>query len=227
MLYSILVPCHNSSANLPTTIYEFNAKIQDDNSEIIFIENGSTDNTLEILQSMKNSNQKFRYMTSEKGLGNALRKGALDAKGSQILVIPDDIPFEMQEIDEAKMNIEQKALFLISKYMEDKKYERSVLRIWMGTYFAHIRELVLKTKVKDSQGTFFGPTEIIQFLLSRSCEKGFLITTEIVYLARKFGITVVEIPANTMKENRSKTTIKMRDLIDMAFGLVRIKFRNY
>jgi glycosyltransferase involved in cell wall biosynthesis len=71
------------------------------NYEIIFINDGSTDNSLEILLSLKKKNNKIKIISFESNLGQtiALQRGFKHAKGSVIITLdadlqnsPEDIP---------------------------------------------------------------------------------------------------------------------------------------
>ncbi|MEW6455194.1 MAG: glycosyltransferase [Acidobacteriota bacterium] len=88
-LISIIIPCFNCEKYVEQAI--LNAKSQRlENLEIVFINDGSTDNVEELLQPYKND---LVYCYQEnKGLSNARNKGIEFSKGNYIAFLdPDDI----------------------------------------------------------------------------------------------------------------------------------------
>src|SRR5882757_4610711 len=73
---SYVVPAHNSMPVIAATLRELAQRLRHTNSEILVVENGSTDGTLDLLRELEGNwsfdRPKLRVLTSEKGLGNAL-----------------------------------------------------------------------------------------------------------------------------------------------------------
>ena len=86
---SILIPCYNEAANIRETI-DILLHQKYPNYEIIAINDGSKDNTLDILQELANKHEKLRVVNLHTNQGKAmgLRAGALIAN-SEILVCID------------------------------------------------------------------------------------------------------------------------------------------
>jgi hypothetical protein len=78
-------------------------------------------------------------------------------------------------------------------------------------------------KVKDSQATFFGDAQIVKELISVCQQKGFLVTLELIAIAKKLGKEVHEIPCNSLSTPIRPTTVKFRDVLQMFIGLFQIK----
>ena len=52
MKFSIIVPCYNEERNIPLILEKFNDAIDNKEIEVIFINNGSTDNSAKILEEL-------------------------------------------------------------------------------------------------------------------------------------------------------------------------------
>jgi len=195
--------------------------------EIIAIENGSTDNTWSVLTDLKREfDEKLVVIQSPKGLGNALKCGAEISQGEIIVFIADDMPFGSTEISFISSNvIDDSILYISSKYYRWETLNRGVLRLGMSLGFILMRELILNTKVRDSQGGFFGKSELIKGLLSRSSEQGFLVSTELVHVARRLGLSIIEVPVHRIEEPKRKSTVRPNDVQSMLTGLFKIKNR--
>jgi len=229
---SFLIPCHNSANNLDITFTKLESRIKssefkDKRIEIIFIENGSKDQTLDKLHSLKVEfpTLNSKIVQSEKGLGNALRMGSTYAEGSKIAFIPDDLSYDLQEIDVAFSKFNDKSLFILSKYIHPFIYDRSWSRVIPGLVFSFLKEVILGVRVWDSQSTFVGEAPAVKALLAETREIGFLISTEIIAYARLRNIQIIEIPAEKINVQLRESTLKPKDLVNMIVGLIKIKYR--
>ncbi|PMP94258.1 MAG: glycosyltransferase, partial [Thermodesulfobacterium geofontis] len=74
---SLVIPVHNEEKNVPV-VYKESKKVLEDlrknkgyDYEIIFINDGSSDQTLEVLKSLKNSDSFLRILNMDKNRGQA------------------------------------------------------------------------------------------------------------------------------------------------------------
>jgi glycosyltransferase involved in cell wall biosynthesis len=221
---SIIVPCHNSEKFIRDTIGLLLLKLKS-NEELILIENGSTDNTWNYINQLYGG-MKFPniiLMQSNKGLGFALRLGIKESRGSKIVFMADDLPFGMQELNLARTENSKISYFIISKYNE--KLGNFNFRNLQGFIFIRLRELILESKVQDSQATFYGDAALIKRIANYSQEKNFLITLELIVIARLLEIKIIEVPAENFTYKMRPTTVHFYDPIKMFFGLFKIKSR--
>jgi glycosyltransferase involved in cell wall biosynthesis len=195
--------------------------------ELLLIENGSHDSTFDEISRISSESTTNLFKTyaykSNRGLGAALRLGVEKSRGDWIIFMADDLPFGFQEIDEAVLHQEEKGYYILSKYYFSNIRKRKLTRTISGLIFAFLRESILRTKVRDSQGSFFGRAEIVKGIFRNCSEEGFLITTEALFVARRFGFEVKEIPVIQIFESeRGKSTITIKDILQMFQGLFRI-----
>jgi len=103
-LISIIVPVHNSSKYLSNCIESIINQTYK-NIEIITIENGSTDNSLEILNKYKD--KILIEVLKESGLSQARNKGLEISKGKYIAFIDSDDTIESNFIEELYNNLKE------------------------------------------------------------------------------------------------------------------------
>jgi len=87
MNYSIIIPIYNEERILPRLLYEL--KSFEEENEIIFIDDGSNDNSLKILKS--NRNIKIIKLKKNLGKGVALRVGIKNSNYSKIIIFDGDL----------------------------------------------------------------------------------------------------------------------------------------
>ena len=85
-MLSIVIPAHNAASTIEKTILSI---LQNEpKAEIIIVENGSTDNTVEIVRKL--DNEKIRLVHSEKGVSVARNTGINAATGEWISFVDAD-----------------------------------------------------------------------------------------------------------------------------------------
>ncbi len=92
---SIIVPCYNESEAIPffyQEVKKVTSKLPKYNFEILFVDDGSSDNTLEVIQDLSTHDQTISYLTFSRNFGkeSALLAGLQHAKGDYIATMDAD-----------------------------------------------------------------------------------------------------------------------------------------
>lgn len=101
---SVVVPCFNEEGNVylfKKEIIEFFRGFPFD-SEFIFVDDGSTDKTNSLLDSLRGNDPKIKILThsKNKGLGQSVRDGIDSSTGDAILTLDADLTFHPREFAE-------------------------------------------------------------------------------------------------------------------------------
>ncbi|NLG54375.1 MAG: glycosyltransferase [Rhodococcus sp.] len=227
---SVIIPAHNSSSVIEDTARQMAHRLAGTRTEIIVVENGSTDDTFaqcqRIAQEWDAQGVTFTLLQSEKGMGNALRAGSLASAGRRVLLTADDLPFGFGDIDQAEA-LPDAAVVIGSKAHPDSNSDRGALRATLTGGFALLRRAVLGMRTGDPQGTFIIDGELLRSVAPDLEEPGFLFTTELVYLVEKRGIRPVEVPVNLRADHVSHDSrISRSDVVSMGTGLFRLRGRH-
>ena len=84
--YSLIIPCYDEEGNIPILIKQCKQIFKHEKFEVIFVENGSNDNSLSILEREINKVSNFKLIKIKKniGLGHGVMEGLKKAKGDVI-----------------------------------------------------------------------------------------------------------------------------------------------
>lgn len=97
---SVLIPIKNEEGNVSRLVTTLLAVLENSNYEIIFIDDGSTDNTLHHLKSLHTQNEKIHYLSFSRNFGHqsALRAGYHYASGDCVICMDGDLQHPPQLI---------------------------------------------------------------------------------------------------------------------------------
>lgn len=113
-LLSIVVPCYNEEKNIPIIFSKFSELINDENAELIFVENGSTDNSEKIFSELfKNTpNDSIRIVKVQKniGYGNGILRGLETARGNVLAWTHADLQTDPADVLRAFKSYQEKLL---------------------------------------------------------------------------------------------------------------------
>lgn len=165
---------------------------------------------------------------SAKGLGNALRTAYKQNGNNHLVYLPDDNPFEFQEIDLALcMDWKSFDLLVLTKYSSECELN---FRHIQGLIFQKLIKMVFRLPVSDTQCSFIASSKCVSKLSKSTKECRFLITLENILVAFNSEMTIIEVPANWgSKKYFRKSTIRFWDKLQLLVDfliLVRKYFRK-
>lgn len=105
-LLSVVVPCYNEEESLEFFLDEIQKTLADYNYEVIFINDGSEDSTLEKIRNLANSNPNVKYISFSRNFGkeSAIYAGLVNATGNMVCLIDADLqhpPYLIPEMIDA------------------------------------------------------------------------------------------------------------------------------
>jgi glycosyltransferase involved in cell wall biosynthesis len=90
--FSIVIPAHDEAANLPALVEDLRALAEDFDAEVIVVNDGSDDNTPEVLRQLAEGWTRLRIVTHDtsRGQSAALRSGIRAARAEVIATLDGD-----------------------------------------------------------------------------------------------------------------------------------------
>ncbi|KAL5282047.1 DPM1 family protein [Megaselia abdita] len=202
--YSILLPTYNEKDNLPIIIWLI-CKYMDESKfdyEIIIIDDGSPDKTLEIaqeLQSLYGSNKiVLRPRASKLGLGSAYIHGITHATGDFIVIMDADlshhpkfIPLFIQLQIEQNLDIVTGTRYSGNGGVFGWDFRRKLISRGAN----YLSSVLLSPNASDLTGSFrLYRKHVLDKLISSCVSKGYVFQMEMLVRARQFDFTIGELP---------------------------------
>jgi dolichyl-phosphate beta-glucosyltransferase len=200
--YSIVIPAYNESARLGATLERVLAYVQEQgwDAEVILVNDGSRDGTAEIVRSIAARNPALRLIENpgNRGKGYSVRNGMLHARGRIVLFSDADLSSPIEEASKLLKALEGgNDIAIGSRWLraEMQTQRQPLHRQVFGRIFNLLLRITLGLKFKDTQCGFKAFNQRAAqaiFPLQKIERWGF--DPEILFLARKFGFKVEEIP---------------------------------
>jgi len=200
-IYSIVIPAYNESARLGATLQKVLAYVHAMgwNAEVIVVNDGSRDNTSDIVREYAVADPILRLVENpgNRGKGFSVRMGMLSARGRIVLFSDADLSSPIEEAPKLFQALEAGADIAIgSRWLraETQTQRQPLYRQLFGRIFNLLLRLTLGLHFKDTQcgfKAFKRPAVQAIFPLQRIERWGF--DPEILFLARKFGFKVQEV----------------------------------
>ncbi len=221
---SIVIPAHNEEGRILECLEKVTRMFR--RAEIIVSEDGSTDATVEIVESFRKKWKNIRLLKNGKklGKGGGLIRGLLAAHGEKIVFMDADCSVEPSEIRNLVDALDNADIAIGSRAMPGARIlvQPPLSRRITGRVFNTMVNLLFGLNCSDTQCGFKALTrnavrKIIPGLVSR----GFEVDVEILARAKKMGLGVVEVPVDWKYKGDSKVNV-MRESVSMLAGILRI-----
>ena len=210
--YTIVIPAYNESARITASldhILLFSAQNQWD-LEIIVVNDGSRDNTAEIVRDYARRNPCVQLLQNpgNRGKGYSVRNGVLNARGDVILFTDADLSSPIEEAPKLFAALRQGADMAIGSrwlQVELQNKRQPLYRQVFGRIFNLLLRVTLGLPYKDTQCGFKAFSRSTgEAIFSRQMIDRWGFDPEILFLARKMGCKIIEIPVEWAHDSRSK-----------------------
>jgi len=232
--YSIIIPAYNESERLGATL----EKVLDYTSqqhwdvEIIVVNDGSRDTTVEIVQQYlsKAGNLRLVENPGNRGKGYSVRNGMLQARGEILLFTDADLSAPIEEAAKLFASIVAgNDIAFGSRWLQSGLQTRKqpLYRQLFGRTFNLVLRIFLGLKFKDTQCGFKAFTRFAAqaiFPLQKIERWGF--DPELLYLARRLHLKVSEVPV-AWAHSAGTRLHPFRDGIRMFGDVLRIRWNAW
>ena len=174
-LISVVVPCYNEQEVLPLFYNEINKVIAQMQSEyddlefeLLFINDGSKDNTLKMLRELSASDNRVRYISFSRNFGKeaGMFAGMENSKGDYVVVMDDDLQHPPKFIPQMYKYVSEEGFDCATTRRVSRKGE-SKIRSWFAMKFYKIMNKISQTEIVDGAQDFrFMTRKMVDAVLS-------------------------------------------------------------
>jgi dolichyl-phosphate beta-glucosyltransferase len=233
---SVVIPAYNEEYNLRTgvldSVYDY-LKGKKYSWEVLFVDDSSTDNTLKLAEDFAKRHPNFIVLKEpHRGKAGTVTAGTLKAKGEIIIFTDTDQATPIDQLEKVLPKFDQGYDVVIGS--RHGREGAPLIRKIMAWGFSLLRLLILRLPFKethcgfkaftsDAAGEIFKRLEIFG---SKTKSVGASVTAgfdlEILYIARKLGYKVAEVPVDWHHKEGTKVD-PIKDSIEGLRGLIMVR----
>ncbi|MCK5598308.1 glycosyltransferase family 2 protein [bacterium] len=219
---SIVIPLFNEEKRISLSLEYLKELYSQNPFELIFVDDGSSDGTLDILDRNKGFPYRVISYSPNRGKGFAVRTGILQSSGDIVLFMDGDLAISPEYIPEFAAKLKQGYdLVIASKIRSDSK---NFIRKFASRLFNLLTRSVLDLTYKDTQGGFkMFSNSAARTLFLPLKETGFAFDVELLHRARLEGLKVFEFPVEWREDVRNSRVRVFKDSLIMFFKILKIR----
>ena len=223
-LVSIVIPAYRAGPGIVDTIARVRHATTAIETEIIVVDDGSDDDTVYLARQA--DVDQVVELKENRGKGAAVRAGVSIASGSYVLFTDADLAYEPSQIlnlVEALSAGADVALGSRRHIASQEVNSPGAVREWGSRVFNRLTRIVVPIPHLDTQCGLKGFTsEVAETIFSHVKLDGFAFDVEVLFLARKLGCVIAEIPV--ILDHVEQSTVKfIPQAIRMLWDVIRVR----
>jgi dolichyl-phosphate beta-glucosyltransferase len=211
---SIVIPAFNEEQRLPHTLKRITDWLSSkswDHTEILVVDDGSRDRTAKLVKSYGRGVRLLRN-PGNRGKGYAVRHGMLEAEGQWALYTDADLSAPIEDFDRlcVAATTANAQIAIGSRAVDRSLVEipQAAFREYSGRFFNMVMRMATGLPFLDTQCGFkLFRRDAAQAVFSRQKLDGFSFDVEDLYIAKKLGISVVEVPVRWSNMEGTKVSL--------------------
>jgi dolichyl-phosphate beta-glucosyltransferase len=228
---SIIIPAHNEEQRLPLNLTKIDAFLKDQpyGAEVIVVENGSSDSTVEVVQAFAKTHPNIRLLEVEsRGKGLAVRAGMLAARGEYRFICDADLSMPIDElVNFLPPYVDGHDVLIASREAEgSRRMNEPPHRRLIGRIANRIINLTALPGFEDTQCGFkMFRREVAEDLFSVQRMNGIGFDIELLFIAQKRGYKIQEVPITWYYDPDSRIRL-LQDSLNLVLEIRSVR-RNW
>jgi dolichyl-phosphate beta-glucosyltransferase len=236
-LLTLVIPAYNEESRLPESLSRISEalEIRGEPYEVLVVVNGSTDRTADVVKAAADRDANIRLIvTSLRGKGRAVKIGITEARGDRIVFADADLSTPIEEVVALADRLDDRNQVVIASREGSgaRRVGEPYARHLMGRIFNLLVQVLAVRGIQDTQCGFKAFTrQCAHDVFSRQQIVGFGFDVEVLYVARRLGYGIKEVPVNwayaaSSRVDPVKDTIRMfRDVLAVRWNDLRGIYR--
>lgn len=228
--YSIILPTYNERENLPIIVWLLNKHLEGKvNFEIIVIDDGSPDGTLEVAQNLEKIYGKEKIILAPRerklGLGTAYIHGIGFATGDFIIIMDADLShhpkFIPKMIEHQKLNNYDVVSGTRYSGRQAGVFGWDLKRKIISRGANYVTQVLLRPNASDLTGSFrLYKKDVLQKLVESVVSKGYVFQMEMIIRARQHGFSIGEVPITFVDRVYGESKLGGNEIFQFVKGLL-------
>ncbi len=214
---SVIIPAYNEQNRLPLSlpvVFEFLSQLPLAFLEVVVVDDGSTDRTAVLVEEAAARYPGLRLLRNpgNRGKGYAVRHGMQSAQGEWVLITDADLSAPIEELralaEAAEGSGADGAIGSRALNRQLVGRRQSWARELSGRFFNVAMRLITGLPYLDTQCGFkLFHRQVVQCVAARQAIEGFGFDVEILYIARKHGYRIPEVPVRWFNAEGTKVSL--------------------
>lgn len=226
---SVIVPAYNEQQRLGPTLLRLQTYLKGRKVEVLVVDDGSTDGTANLVATMAKRWNALRLVSQKgnQGKGAAVKLGVAEARGKVILFTDSDLSTPIEELPRLETALRTGQAIAIGSRALDRartSVRQPFYREAGGRFFNKLVQVLTVPGIEDTQCGFkLFEASAAKRLFAQQQVTRFGFDVEVLYLARKAGYRIAELPVRWVNSPESKVRPVrdgLRAFLDLA--LIRI-----
>jgi dolichyl-phosphate beta-glucosyltransferase len=222
---TLIFPSYNEAERLPQTLAAYLAELprRPGEVEVLVVDDGSTDQTFAVAEAIAARDDRVRVIRSQPnhGKGHGVRTGMLEATGELLVFTDADGSYGPGEVARVTAALADAPVAIGSRpagWATGRPVRRLASRL-----FNRAIQALLGLPFRDTQCGLKGFRRHAALeLFGRARLDGFAFDAEILFLARRLGLAVTEVPVRAEVRDGSKVQLVV-DALDMLGDVLRVR----
>lgn len=208
---SIVVPAYNEEDRLGPTLETLRGWMDDQDRpiEVVVVDDGSTDGTVALVQAVAASDDRISVISNgeNRGKGYSVGHGVSKVSGELVLFSDADLSTPLSEFERLEGALEGHDIAIGSRAMPDSRLEKRqpFYREMMGRTFNLFVQAMVFPGIRDTQCGFkLFRRKAAEATFGRRKIDGFAFDVEVLFIARRLGMSVAEVPVLWINDEASR-----------------------
>jgi dolichol-phosphate mannosyltransferase len=223
-MISVVLPIYNEEKGLKSFIVDLYAQMKDikQNFEIILVNDGSTDQSLELIQSLCSNHSELKFIGLSRNFGHqiAVSAGIDYASGDQVILMDADGQDPPELIPDLIVKMNEGFDVVYAK--RTKRANESILKKWTASTFYKLLNKITSIEIPVDTGDFRIINRKVVNALKQMPEKQRYLRGQIAWL----GFKQTPIEYERKGRNAGETNYTYRKMIRLAFDAIT-SFSNW